>query len=407
MGRISDRIYYFVEQLFGRSAAWQLLAVIGAIFLISLTGGLVVWGGSPAFDDFWASVWWAFLRLSDPGYLGDDEGVLVRSVSTVLTVTGYVVFLGALVAIMTTWLNRFMGQLLSGRSPIFERDHIVIIGWSNQLHAIVEEIVHAKERVALRWRKRRLPAIVILAQDYRPELLAELESQLDEDVRSQCRVLVRTGNPLELASLERVDFARAKALVLLSPLRSADKKQLADVTLVKTLMTIKAHAEEMDPDARPTVVLQIANPANRLLAESVGWEERTEALATDEIIARLLCQTLRQPGLSSVYSHLLTDTYGESLYLVSVDELGLAGATLRDCLRRFETAVPIGFLKSKSSRAKQESRLRILALDEPMEAGDEIIALSPAIRDIARGYDTKRSFVPREPGKKRVTQSKQ
>lgn len=403
MGRITDRIYYFVEQLFGRSALWQLVAVIGIIFLISLTGGFVVWGTSPAFDDFWASVWWAFLRLSDPGYLGDDEGLLARSVSTVLTVAGYVVFLGALVAIMTTWLNRFMGQLLSGRSPIFEKDHIVIVGWSSQLHAIIEEMVHAKERVAKRWRKRRLPAIVILAQDYRPELLAELEGQLAEDVRDECRVLIRTGNPLELASLERVDFARAAALVLLSPVKAADKKQLADVTLVKTLMTIKAHAEAIDPDARPTVVLQIANPANRLLAESVGWEERTEAVATDEIIARLLCQTLRQPGLSSVYNHLLTDTWGESLYLVSVDELGLEGRTLREVHRCFEIAVPIGFLKGRA-RAKQEQRLRILALDEPMEAGDEIIALSPTIRDIARGYDPDRALEPREPGRQRVTQ---
>ena len=56
------------------------------------------WSGH---DDLPAAIWWAFLRLTDPGYLGEDHGVIPRTVSTVLTLAGYVVFLGALVAIMT------------------------------------------------------------------------------------------------------------------------------------------------------------------------------------------------------------------------------------------------------------------------------------------------------------------
>ena len=35
-------------------------------------------------------LWWSFLRLTDPGYLGDDEGTSRRIISTLLTVAGYV-----------------------------------------------------------------------------------------------------------------------------------------------------------------------------------------------------------------------------------------------------------------------------------------------------------------------------
>ena len=65
--------------------------------------------------------WWAFLRLTDPGYLGDDEGNWRRVVSTWLTVSGYVLFMGTLIAILTQWLNRTMRALEQGLTPITVR----------------------------------------------------------------------------------------------------------------------------------------------------------------------------------------------------------------------------------------------------------------------------------------------
>ncbi len=50
---------------------------------------------------------------------------------------GYVVFLGALVALMTTWLDRSLQYLASGRSQIFEEGHTLIIGWNDRIHALV------------------------------------------------------------------------------------------------------------------------------------------------------------------------------------------------------------------------------------------------------------------------------
>ena len=77
-------------------------------------------------------IWWAFLRLTDPGYLGDDQGVFRRTVSTVITVIGYVLFLGALVAIMTQWLNQTLRQLESGLTPIARDGHVLVAGWTDR-----------------------------------------------------------------------------------------------------------------------------------------------------------------------------------------------------------------------------------------------------------------------------------
>lgn len=94
--------YFFLERQFIKGAHYQLLIVAALTGLMSIIGGILVLPTGEPLDDLGESVWWAFLRLSDLGYLGDYEGAWRRIISTIITFAGYVVFLGALVAIITT-----------------------------------------------------------------------------------------------------------------------------------------------------------------------------------------------------------------------------------------------------------------------------------------------------------------
>ena len=77
---------------------------------VALVGGLLVLAFDSNAQSFGESVWWAFLRLTDPGYLGDDEGYVGRALSTIITVLGYVLFLGLLIAILTQWMNQVISR---------------------------------------------------------------------------------------------------------------------------------------------------------------------------------------------------------------------------------------------------------------------------------------------------------
>jgi hypothetical protein len=105
---LRDRLQFWLEQLIMRGAVYRLSVIAGAIGLITLLGGLAGTLVDKELADPLNAFWWAFLRLTDPGYLGDDEGVGRRVDSAVLTVLGYVVFMGALIAIMTQWLHETM-----------------------------------------------------------------------------------------------------------------------------------------------------------------------------------------------------------------------------------------------------------------------------------------------------------
>lgn len=397
MKRLIDRLFYLVESAFVRSTVFQLVGVAIVIVVISFTGGTTVWAFSEEFQEFWPSVWWAFLRLTDPGYLGDDVGTLPRIVSTILTVLGYVLFLGALVAIMTTWLDRALTFLASGRSHIFERDHILIIGWNSRMHALIEEVVHAKERVQRRLGRTRLPAIAILTHDFHPGMLADIKQKLKDDVRDEARLLIRSGNPLEAEALQRVDFESASSIILVGSEEATSARHLSDITLIKILMTLRSQAEGIDPDDLPNLVVNISNPANKLLAESVGFPQRTEAIASDEFIGRLFSQSIRHPGMSSVYNHLLTDTWGESVFMTSAKELNLAGGRLVDSVLDFKDSIPIGYLRqTPDGTDRPERNLKLLALDDVLQPDDNIISISPSIRAVLRGYHPGRGAALRE-----------
>ena len=127
-----------LENLILRGLSFRLLMAVAIVVGIAVLAGVAVTVLDGSVDDPAEGIWWAFLRLTDPGYLGDDEGVARRAISTIVTVLGYLLFLGLLIAILTQWLNQTIAKLESGVTPIALSDHVLILGWTNQTRAIAE-----------------------------------------------------------------------------------------------------------------------------------------------------------------------------------------------------------------------------------------------------------------------------
>jgi hypothetical protein len=87
-----NRFKFIIERFLLGGAHFHLLFIAALILLVSVGAGLLVFMYSGLFSNLFDASWWAFLRLSDPGYLGDDQGVLLRIVSTIVTILGYVLF---------------------------------------------------------------------------------------------------------------------------------------------------------------------------------------------------------------------------------------------------------------------------------------------------------------------------
>lgn len=345
--RVKNQLKFQIERLVLRGPQYRLLIIAALIGLISVVAGTVIhfFDTTGAFQgtDYGDAVWWSFLRLTDPGYLGDDDGSLERTVSTILTVLGYVVFLGALVAIMTQWLNERMRELELGLTPIAQRDHILIIGWTNRTPTIVREIALSAGRVRrlLRARGARSLRIAILADEVTTALSIELRDRLGSQWNER-QVILRTGSPLRIEHLRRVDFMRAAAVIM----PAADFKQggpaQADTRAIKTLLSMTNQAQSHENEELPLAVVEIFD-ARKIRVARRAYAGPIEILASDAIIGRLLAQNVRHNGLSHVYGELLTHGHGNEIYIRQCAQF--EGMRFHDLPTRFQRAVLLGIVR--------------------------------------------------------------
>jgi ion channel POLLUX/CASTOR len=339
-----NRFKFLIERMVLRGAHYRLLVIAMLLGALSLLAGTVVHVFGAGVDGgFAAAVWWAFLRLSDPGYLGDDEGALLRLVSTILTVLGYVVFLGALVAIMTQWLNERMRRLESGLTPIAQRGHILIIGWTNRTPTIVQELVMAGTRVRrfLELRGARNLRIAILADDVTARLSLDLRDRLGR-LWNERQVILRTGSPLRMDHLQRVDFGHASAVIMPASDFAEGGPDQADTRTIKTLLSMTGHPQLDDVGRLPLVVAEIFD-SRRIDIALRAYAGPVEILASDAIISRLIAQTVRHPGLSHVYGEILTHGRGNEVYVREANEL--EGLPFEVLANRFQEAILIGIVR--------------------------------------------------------------
>lgn len=343
MRRLLHRLEFWIERQMVRGAQYRLAVIAAVIGLISVIGGALALWGAPGFEDLGEAVWWAFLRLTDPGYLGDDEGTVRRIVSTALTVLGYVVFLGALIAVMTQWLNARMEKLAAGLTPVARDDHILVLGWTNRTVAIVEDLLLSENRVRrfLRLHGARRLHIVVLAERVTAQLAQDFRDQVGEEWDER-RITLRSGTPLRVEHLERVDFLNAAAIIVPATDFAQDEAGSVDTRTIKTLLSLGARVRAGDVADPPYTVVEILD-ARKIPAARRAYAGPLEVVATDAVVGRLLTQNVRHRGLSDVYNELLASGEGNEVYIRELP--GLAGRSLDGLAEDFPRACLLGVVR--------------------------------------------------------------
>ena len=345
---LRDRFKFLLERWLQRGVRTRLLFIAGVIILISLLGGVAAWLFSDQFGGLGDAIWWAFLRLTDPGYLGDDAGAFLRTLSTVITVLGYVVFLGSLVAILTQWLNQTMHHLESGLTPIAVHDHVLILGWTNRTLAIVREIMLSEHRVRRFLRKRgaRKLRIVILIDEVTPAHVVELRESLG-DIWDESRIILRSGSSLRFEHLRRVAFRDAAVVILPGADFVLGGSAATDARVIKTLISLASTAHG-DHASAPAVVAEIYDALMIPIAEKSYGGGAIDIVAGDAFISRLIAQNIRHRGLSFLYSELLSHIRGNEVYIRSFPDY--SGAEFGSIQVLFQKAILLGIVRLKDGQ---------------------------------------------------------
>jgi hypothetical protein len=350
-GRYSLRevIRYRVDNLITKSPVSQILALAVLSAIIIVLGTLAVSSAAP--DDLLLEeeghtviyrMWWSFTRLVDPGtFINDSTTALVAFTGIAVTLGGILVF-SMLIGILSSKIGEKLDELKRGKSTVIEEGHTIIVGDGDKLFEIVRELIEAFEH---------MPDNVIAI--FSPVPKQGMEETLKERIpdTGSTRVVCRTGRPTDLDALRKMGFDRAKSFLVLGD---------RDEEVVKTLLAVWSLTAE-----RPLrAVCEIADRRMFEIAEmaysGVRWVPVTQ------VVMRLMVQVCRQPGLSAVYSEILSFS-GNEFYFI--DTSGIEGSDFGEICFRIRDGIAVGITRNGSVMINPDPNMK-------MQNGDRLLVLT-------------------------------
>jgi len=160
------------------------------------------------FDMIWMSLMATFQSNSVPftAAQGNEEAVGYIIPMLLVTFLGFIV-VSIVIGAVSNGLQNKIESLRKGRSHVIEKNHFIILGWSEQIFTIITELVnHAKEI-------HEKHCVVIMGDKDKVEMEDEIKGKVGQT--GNVRVVCRTGNPIELADLEIVNLNHSETILLL------------------------------------------------------------------------------------------------------------------------------------------------------------------------------------------------
>ena len=346
---VRNRVRYRFDRLLSRGS-WAVLLWLGIITfvvviisaaLLAITG--VTFAGSEdnsALEDFWQSL----IRVLDSGTMAGDVGWGRRILALIVTLTGLLIA-GTLIGLIAAGVERRVERLRQGRSIVVESDHYVVLGWSERLRVVIDQLAAAEPNAS----------VVVLADRDASAMDDDLRSGLDAALGQ--RLVVRSGDPRLPSGLELTNLEEARSIVVL-----ADDAWGGGTSVVTTVLMV---GRRVGFDGVP-IVVEVPDDATReKLRRATGPSVRTVIVA--EAASRLATLVGRQSGLSEVLEALV-DARGPGINVAVVPEL--IGSSFGDAVLGLDEARPIGVIGASDELMLNPPAGRVL------EAGDRLVTVA-------------------------------
>jgi voltage-gated potassium channel Kch len=328
---LGDRLRYMFDNSMSSGTpaliAWLSAATVLLIVLFAFVLTVAGMGQEGTDRNFFEELFYNLLHALDPGTIGGDEGTWRFKLTMLALTLGGLFIVSALIGVLATGIDSKLADLRRGRSIVLEKDHTVILGWSESIFTIISELTLATE-------SRDDAVVVILADRDKVDMEDELKVKVPE--RRGTKVIVRSGSPMDIDDLRLSSHDTARSVILLAP--DSDDP---DSEVIKTLLALTHEGNN-----GPRIVAEIQDPENIEAAQLVGTG-RTTLLDIRETVAKLVVQTSRQSGAAAVYTELF-DYEGDEFYFF--ENHGLAGSTYAEALQAFEAASVVGLIDDGVSK---------------------------------------------------------
>ncbi|WCJ34777.1 Ion channel CASTOR [Euphorbia peplus] len=325
------------------------LGLLVATLLLICLGGLSLFGVT---DDRLADcLWLSWTYVADSGNHANSEGIGPRLVSVSISFGGMLIF-AMMLGLVSDAISEKFDSLRKGRSEVVEQNHTLVLGWSDKLGSLLNQLAIANESLGG-------GIVVVMAERDKEEM--EMDIGKMEFNFKGTKVICRSGSPLILADLKKVSVSKARAIIVLAEDGNADQ---SDARALRTVLSLTGVKEGL----RGHIVVELSDLDNEVLVKLVG-SDLVETVVAHDVIGRLMIQCARQPGLAQIWEDILGFENCE-FYIKRWPQLD--GMQFEDVLISFPDAIPCG-VKVASYGGKI-----ILNPDDSyiLQEGDEVLVIA-------------------------------
>lgn len=330
--------------------------LLGGLLIVAINlgaGVLLLTGDADSYPD---AVWWAFRHMVDPGSLGDDDEWDERLVGTGLALTGIVLFVGVVLAIVIDAVQQGLERLEEQPLPIRAHGHVVILGWGSLTPLVLDELA------ALRRSERHVPDHVVVVA---PSARRSARDQIEDALRSYRHDLageVRFSDVDDVEVLADVSAARAVSVLVLPNDHDEVDTLAADLDVIGRASVVAQATEHHHPSP---LVCYLVNSDEGYAAAQATLPSTFVGVAGDRAITGMLRLALLSPPWATVLVDALS--LGNEVALAIEPAGARAGTRLADVTLEGGSSVTIGVDTVDDGFVTDGAR--------PLVASDRIVAL--------------------------------
>ncbi len=327
------KLKFYIDDLLSRGSN-SLIIWLGVISTLVVTAAsILVWAFKLGPQDNFGGLFWdLMMRAITPWEIEASMGSLPYLL-VLLGITLFGIFvLSILISLLSAIIDARVQNVMRGSHPFPFNNHIVILGWSSRLAAIVEELIIANE-------SNKLLRILILSSKSADDLAGLIESSFADTKTT--RLYCRSRDLCNEGSFENANLQAARQVLVLG-----DESEEIEGNRLKIYLSLRRYliTRNIEKEVWPEVIINVdSDDESNVIDMSSSGQAIT--INVSDIPARLIVETIVQPNLPDIYEEILSFDGNEIYITASMKKLGLKDLTFAETWSALHHSILIGIWK--------------------------------------------------------------
>ncbi len=267
--------------------------------LLWLISSLIAYLIQPSlYDNVVKALWSSGITwMLEPGFYDPTVPVAIRVISIIVILLSMITFTGGIIGYVANFFSNIIDNAKQGKNKLYVYDHILILNWNYKALELIADYRYDDDT----------NTIVILSDKPKEDIEEDIKRKFYRKEQKKMNIIVREGEVFSKHDLMDVCIEKAKTIMILADEQDHQSAAHLDMLAMKTLMLV-AHLNLSD---HQTILIEVKEQKSiglikDYVAKNTSRSHQILPLLPDELMGRLIAQTLLMPTLHKVYHELFS-----------------------------------------------------------------------------------------------------